>query len=104
MAIRTINQLHTFCSDCDELFDILSKFTLCKDTDMIINDLKCNDTLWAMADENNMTESSLEEWINDHWESSVQCRVFQEHGPAGGWPVVEIQCLDRAFYIDWVLE
>ena len=45
---------------------------------------------------------SMEDWINEHWDSFVSCKVFQDRGPTG-WPVVEISCLDMLFYLDWVV-
>ena len=104
MALRTVNQLNAFCHECEVLRHILSRYTACENFNDMINELKCNDTLWAMADQNDMKESDMEEWVEAHMESFVECRVFQECGPAGGWPVISIKCLDKVFYLDWVLD
>lgn len=104
MGIRTIKQLRDVCSECENLFDVLSRYTDCDNIIDIMDELKANDILWAMAQENDMSEESMSEWIKSHLDNSVECRVFQEHGPAGGWPVVEIKCMDKVFYIDWVLD
>lgn len=104
MALRTVNQLNTFCLECEVLRHVLSRYTSCENTSDIINELKCNDVLWAMAEQNDMTEDNMNEWIDSHMDSTVECRVFQECGPAGGWPVVSIKCMDKVFYLDWVLE
>lgn len=101
---NAVNKLRDTLDQCESLYDVLQKYTGSKVTFNIIDDLKCNDTLWAMADQNNMKESDMEEWVATHWDSSAGCRIFQERGPAGGWPVVEIQCLDMVFYLDWVVE
>ena len=57
-----------------------------------------------MSEQSDVTESDTEEWINEHWESSVSCKVFKECGPCAGWPVVSVQCMDKTFYFDWVTE
>lgn len=88
----------------EDLYDVLSCYTGIKDTHGIIEDLKCNDTLWSMSEQIGATESDLEEWINEHFESSVSCKVFKECGPGSGWPVVSVKCMDKVFYFDWVTE
>lgn len=104
MAVYTIDQLRTLCSECEDLYSVLRHYTGCEKYNDIIAELKCNDTLWSMADQNDTDEDTMLEWIDSHISSSVECRVFQEHGPAGSWPVVEIKCLDMVFYLDWVLD
>lgn len=111
MQITSLDTLKHFCSDCEDLWELLCQYTgLVSDVEKqypwedIYDDLCASDTLWAMADQNDMKESDMVDWLKDHLETSVQCRVFQECGPAGGWPVVEVQCLDMVFYLDWVLD
>ena len=104
MCICTISQLRDVCSKCETLYDIFSKYTGNEYTSNIIKDLECDDIIWAIAEQNDIDEDSMKNWICDHFESSASCKVFQEQGPAGGWPVVEIKCLDMVFYIDWVLD
>lgn len=104
MEIKSLNDLKEFCSNCECLHDVLSQYTGSDLWDDIYKDLNASDTLWAMADQNDMKESDMEDWISEHLDSSVECRVFQEHGPAGGWPVVKIECLDMVFFLDWVTE
>lgn len=101
--INTIDYLRDFCSECEVLRHVLSQYTGSKNFNDIMDDLKCTDTLWTMADQNDMKESDMEDWIADHLETSVECRVFQENGPAGGWPVVSVKCMDKMFYLDWVI-
>lgn len=104
MAIRNINQLRCLCAECEVLRHILFRYTGSERVGDILNDIKCNDTLWVMAEQNDMKESEVSEWIDAHMETPVECSVFKEHGPAGGWPVVQVKCLDKVFYFDWVLE
>ena len=99
-----LSWLHDTIDKFEDLYDVLSCYTGSKDTHCIIEDLKCNDTLWSMSEQNDTTESDLEEWINEHFESSVSCKVFKECGPCAGWPVVSVKCMDKVFYFDWVTE
>ena len=105
----SLKDLRVACENCYELFDWLCYFVgFDRGNELecmnLIPELMCNDTLWMMADQNDMNESDMADWIKDHLESDVQCRIFQECGPAGGWPVVEVQCLDKVFYFDVVDE
>lgn len=104
MAIRTVNQLRCFCAECEVLRHVLARYTGCEKASDILNDLPCDDTLWAMADQNDMKESDMGEWVDAHMETPIECSVFQERGSAGGWPVVQVKCLDKVFYFDWVLD
>lgn len=104
MALHTVDQLNSFCYDCETLHHILSRYTLCENFNDIINELKCNNTLWVMADQNDMKESDMADWIELHTESPVECRVFQEHWHTSSWPVVSIKCMDKVFYLDWILD
>ena len=88
----------------EDLYDVLSCYTGSKDTHCIIEDLKFNDTLCVMSEQNDNTESDLSEWVNEHLESSVSCKVFKECGLGSGWPVVSVKCMDKTFYFDWVTE
>ena len=99
-----LNRLRDTIEKFEDLYDVLSYYTGIKDTHGIIEDLKCNDTLWSMSEQIGATESDLEEWINEHWESSVSCKVFKECGPGACWPVVSVKCMDKVFYFDWVTE
>lgn len=99
-----LSKLKDMLDTFDDLYDVLSRYTGTEDTHCIIEDLKCNDTLWEMSEQIGATESDLEEWINEHWESSVSCKVFKECGPGSCWPVVSVQCMDKTFYFDWVTE
>jgi hypothetical protein len=99
-----LNRLRDTLDKCETLHDALSCYTGSKDIYDIIDDLKCSDTLWAMSEQNDTSENDLEDWVHGHWDSFVSCKIFQECGPAGGWPVVEIKCLDKVFYFDWVTE
>ena len=99
---NAVNKLHDTLDQCETLYDVLYKYTGDKNTVDIISELKCNDTLWYMADQQDINESAMEDWINDHWDSFVSCKIFQDRGPTG-WPVVEISCLDMLFYLDWVV-
>ena len=99
-----LSKLHDTIDKFDDLYDVLSCYTGTKDTHGIIEDLKRNDTLWSMSEQIGATESDLSDWINEHWESSVSCKVFKECGPGSDWPVVSVQCMDKTFYFDWVTE
>lgn len=99
-----LNRLRDTIDKFEDLYDVLSCYTGSKDTHCIIEDLKCNDTLWQMSEQIGATESDLEEWINEHFESSVSCKVFKECGPGSGWPAVSVKCMDKVFYFDWVTE
>lgn len=99
-----LSQLRDTIEKFEDLYDVLSCYTGIKDTRCIIEDLKCNDTLWEMSEQIDVTESDLADWINEHWEYSVSCKVFKECGPCAGWPVVSVQCMDKTFYFDWVTE
>lgn len=99
-----LKNLSDTLDSCECLHDVLSQYTGGDLWNDIYEDLNATDTLWAMADQNDMKESEMYDWISEHLDSSVECRVFQEHGPAGGWPVVEISCLNMIFYLDWVTE
>lgn len=99
-----LSRLHDTLDKCENLYDILSCYTGSRDIYDIIEDLKCNDTLWAMSEQNDTTEAIIEDWVNGHWDSFVSCKVFKERGPAGGWPVVSVKCMDKVFYFDWVTE
>lgn len=99
-----LSKLHDTLEKFEDLYDVLSCYTGTKDTHGIIEELKCNDTLWQMSEQSDVTESDMEEWINEHWEYSVSCKVFKECGPCAGWPVVSVQCMDKTFYFDWVTE
>ena len=99
-----LNRLRDTIGKFEDLYDVLSCYTGIKDTHGIIEELKCNDTLWAMSEQNDITESDLSEWINEHWESSVSCEFFNECGPCGGWPIVSVKCMGKVFYFDWVTE
>lgn len=99
-----LNNLRDTIDKFEDLYDVLSCYTGSKDTHCIIEDLKFNDTLWAMSEQSDVTESDLAEWINEHWESSVSCEVFKECGPRACWPVVSVKCMDKTFYFDWVTE
>lgn len=101
--IHSIEQLKEYCCSCETLYDVLTKYTDSYTVNDIIEDLKCNDTLYDMADSNGMDDDSMAEWLTRHIGDSAECRVFLEKGPAGGWPVVSVKCSDMVFYIDWVL-
>lgn len=103
MCICSIDKLNDMCTRYNTLYDVLSSYTGCAKVNDIIDELKINDTLWSMAEQNDMHEDKMNEWVSTHWDSSVSCSVFQECGPGSEWPVVEIKCLDMVFYIDWAL-
>lgn len=99
-----LNNLRDTIDKFEDLYDVLSCYTGSKDTHCIIEDLKFNDTLWQMSEQSDVTESDLAEWINEHWESSVSCKVFKECCQSTVWPVVSVKCTDKVFYFDWVTE
>ena len=54
-----------------------------------------------MAEENNMSEDDMQTWIWSNITKKVKCSIIEEEGPAGGWPVVKVECLDKTFFFDW---
>ena len=103
MEIKSLANLKEFCSNCDCLYDVLKQYTKFDLWDDIKDCLNANDTLWAISEQNDMKESDMSDWLSEHLDNSVECRIFQEHGPAGGWPVVKVACLDMLFFLDWVV-
>ena len=99
-----LSRLRNTIGKFEDLYDVLSCYTGIKDTHGIIEELNYNDTLWTMSEQNDNTELDLSDWINEHWESSVSCKVFKECGPGSDWPVVSVHCIDKTFYFDWVTE
>lgn len=69
--------------------------------DEFFTQLKENDTLWSMAEQNNMSESDMQEWVWSNIDKKVKCSIIEEVGPAGGWPIVKVECLDKTFFFDW---
>ena len=104
MCICGVSKLNDICTRYNNLYDVLSSYTGCSKTSDIIDELKINDTLWSMAEQNGMSEDEMSEWIKSHINCSVKCGVFKECGPAGGWPVIKIKCMDKVFYIDWAFD
>lgn len=96
-----LDDLHILCSDCELLEDILLSYTETDSFADMIDSLNATDTIWSMSEQNDMKEDDMEMWIREHLGYFVECRVFQEKGPTGWWPVVEIKCLDKVFYLDW---
>ena len=99
-----LNKLRDTLEKFEDLYDVLSCYTGSEDTHGIIEELKYNDTLWQMSEQSDVTESDLEEWVNEHWESPVSCEVFKECGQSTVWPVVSVKCMGKVFYFDWVTE
>ena len=100
----SVDRLKDFCSDCETLYTALSQYTGNIEIQKIMDSLDKNDVLFDLADANNMGASEMEQWILSNLDSSVECRVFHEHGHFGSWPVVEIKCLDKVFYLDWITD
>lgn len=101
--IHSIEQLREYCCGCETLYDILTKYTDSYTVSDIIESLKYNDELYDMADSNGVSDISIVEWLANHIGDSVECKIFLENGPTSH-PVVEIQCLNMVFYLDWVLD
>lgn len=101
---NTLNKLQNLLDSCECLHDVLKQYTGSDLWNDIYSDLNANDTLWVIADQNDMKESAMSDWIKDHLDNSVECKIFQECGSAGGWPVVKVECLDMVFFFDWVVE
>lgn len=102
-SISSVDSLKDFCSDCETLYMVLAQYTDSVEIHNIMDDLKCIDALWQLAEQNDMHVSEMEQWILNHIDASVECRVFHEHSPIDGWPVVEIKCIDKVFYLDWII-
>lgn len=101
MCICGIDKLNHMCTRYNTLYDVLSNYTSCAKVNDVIDELKTNDTLWSMAEQNNMHEDEMCKWVESHMNCSVSCGIFKEHGPAGGWPVIKIKCMDKVFFFDW---
>lgn len=104
--IMTNNSLCKTISSFIDLADMLETYAgLDKDKflseDEFFAPLKENDILWSMAEENNMSESDMQAWIWSNITKKVKCSIIEEDGPAGGWPVVKVECLDKTFFFDW---
>lgn len=69
--------------------------------DEFFSQLSENDTLCIMAEENNMSDDDMKLWLNDNLNNKIKCSIIEEHGPAGGWPVVKVECADKTFFFDW---
>lgn len=110
-----LKKLENILVDCETLWEVLCNYTgnsvdMISDIntnypyEILLDDLRATDTLYSMTEDNDMTESEMEEWLRDHFDNSVECKIFQERGPAGGWPIVKVDCLDMVFFLDWVTE
>lgn len=102
-----LKKLENILDNCETLCEVLCNYTgnsVNSTYDVLLDDLHTTDTLYSMAEDNDITESEMEEWIKDHFDNSVECKIFQERGHAGGWPIVKVDCLNMVFFFDWVVE
>lgn len=100
------NSLNKTISSFTNLADMLKTYTGIDKNEFISEDeffskLVENDTLCIMAEENNMPEDDMRWWVLDNLTEKVRCSVITEEGPAGGWPVVKVECTDKTFFFDW---
>lgn len=82
---------------CSALFN----FTNTDDVNSLIENITCGDILWAMAEQSNMSECDMLEWIIEHLNSSVTWSVFTEYGTRDNWPVLRLTCDNLKFYLDY---
>lgn len=104
--MANINSLRKTISSFFDLADMLETYAGMDKNKFLSEDeffapLKENDILWSMAEENNMSESDMQAWIWSNITKKVKCSIIEEDGPAGGWPVVKVECLDKTFFFDW---
>ena len=62
--------------------------------------VRTSDTLYTMANENNMSESDMRLWVWGHLDKNVKCSIITNEGPSG-WPIVSVRCCDKTFTFDW---
>ena len=100
IAIKNIRDI---LDDSEDLYTLLSHYIGCEEpsTKDILDNLSADNTLYEIADQNDLSESDMTEWIKSHLDNSVECKIFHESGPHEGLPVVEVICLDMIFYLDW---
>lgn len=104
MKIKSVSELQSFFEDnYITLYDVLSCYTDCTNYSDIISTLECTESLSDFAEQNNISKLDLSSWIAYHVDCIVDCKVFIEHGPYNGWPVVRINCADKTFFIDWII-
>ena len=48
-----------------------------------------------------MSIDDMKFWVWDNATSEVKCSIIEENGPAGGWPVVKVECNGKTFFFDW---
>lgn len=89
------------CSKFKSLYDVLCKYTGNSDYDKILKYLQSDNSLWMMAEQNNVTEQFMYEWVLEHLSASIKCSVFKELSNSGIWPIVKIECLNMTFFMDW---
>lgn len=82
---------------CSALFN----FTHTDNVNSLIENITCGDILWVMAEQSNMSECDMLEWIIEHLNSSVTWSVYTEHGTRDNWPVLRLACDDLKFYLDY---
>lgn len=104
--IMVSNSLNKTISSFVNLADMLKTYAGIDKSKLISDDeffskLVENDTLCIMAEENNMSEDDMRLWVWDNLTENVKCSVITEEGPAGGWPVVKVECTDKTFFFDW---
>lgn len=100
------NSLSKTISSFTNLVDMLKTYVgldknKCYSDDELFSSLTNNDTLSIMAEENDMSEDDIKLWLLDNMYNKVNCSIIAERGPAGGWPVVKVECSDRTFFFDW---
>lgn len=102
-----INQLRKTISSFIDLADMLETYAGMNKEKFLSKDeffkplTKSTDDLWIMAEQNNVSMSDMKDWVWNNLTEKVKCSIFQEIGPAGGWPVVKVECLDKIFFFDW---
>lgn len=105
--MANINSIHKTVSSFSDLADMLETYLGLDKNKLISRDeflesLIENDTLYIMAEENDMSEDDMRLWVLDNLKNKVNCSIIKEVGPAGGWPVVKVECGDKTFFFDWV--
>ena len=83
------------------LTDVLKAYSGEDRLSSAIADLETIDVIWSMAEENDMTEEDMKDWIVDNANTRVRCSV---RNVTGRHPEVRVVCADKVFSFDWVEE
>lgn len=105
MSLTPNESFTSALKSCSTLYDILLMYSGTEDgLNKIIDELAYDDIIYTMSEQNNISEDEMSNWIKQNANEPVTCKAFIDKGPAGGWPIVQILCKDKMFFLDWVDE